>query len=124
MTSKTTSCENVSISRDRRRGPRAGAAGGFLRPSSPSAPPAFAARPPGRRVAATVRRHRLFIRPGYRIRTAHQLLTNFHLPESTLFVLVATLLGLDFAKACYAEAVRERYRFFSYGDAMLVTRFL
>lgn len=66
---------------------------------------------------------RLFIRPGYRIRTARQLLTNFHLPESTLFVLVATLLGLDFAKACYAEAVRERYRFFSYGDAMLIRRF-
>lgn len=65
----------------------------------------------------------LFIRPGYRVRTARQLLTNFHLPESTLFVLVATLLGLDFAKACYAEAVRERYRFFSYGDAMLIRRF-
>lgn len=67
---------------------------------------------------------RLFIRPGYRIRTARQLLTNFHLPESTLFVLVATLLGLDFAKACYAEAVHERYRFFSYGDAMLIRQFV
>lgn len=65
----------------------------------------------------------LFIRPGYRIRTARQLLTNFHLPESTLFVLVATLLGLEFAKACYAEAVGSRYRFFSYGDAMLISRF-
>ena len=67
---------------------------------------------------------RLFIRPGARVRTARQLFTNFHLPESTLFVLVATLLGLDFAKACYAEAVQERYRFFSYGDAMLITRFV
>jgi S-adenosylmethionine:tRNA ribosyltransferase-isomerase len=66
----------------------------------------------------------LFIRPGYRIRTARQLLTNFHLPESTLFVLVAALLGLEFAKACYAEAVKQRYRFFSYGDAMLISRFL
>ena len=63
---------------------------------------------------------RLFIRPGYRLRTADLLLTNFHLPESTLFVLVSTLLGRDFAKEAYAEAVRERYRFFSYGDAMLI----
>jgi S-adenosylmethionine:tRNA ribosyltransferase-isomerase len=63
---------------------------------------------------------RLFITPGYRLRTANHLLTNFHLPESTLFVLVAALLGLDLAQAAYAEAVRERYRFFSYGDAMLI----
>jgi S-adenosylmethionine:tRNA ribosyltransferase-isomerase len=63
---------------------------------------------------------RLFITPGYRLRTADHLLTNFHLPESTLFVLVSTLLGLDLAQAAYAEAVRERYRFFSYGDAMLI----
>lgn len=67
---------------------------------------------------------RLFIRPGYRIHTARQLFTNFHLPESTLFVLVSTLLGLDVAKACYAEAIKERYRFFSYGDAMLISRFV
>ena len=63
---------------------------------------------------------RLFIKPGYDLRTATQLLTNFHLPESTLFVLVCAWLGTDFAKACYAEAVKERYRFFSYGDAMLI----
>jgi S-adenosylmethionine:tRNA ribosyltransferase-isomerase len=63
---------------------------------------------------------RLFIRPGYRLRTADLLLTNFHLPESTLFVLVSSLLGRDFAQAAYAEAIRERYRFFSYGDAMLI----
>ena len=63
---------------------------------------------------------RLFIQPGYRLRTADLLLTNFHLPESTLFVLVSTLMGLDFAKAAYAEAIREGYRFFSYGDAMLI----
>lgn len=62
----------------------------------------------------------LFIRPGYRLRTADHLLTNFHLPESTLFVLVSALMGLDAAQAAYAEAVRERYRFFSYGDAMLI----
>ncbi len=63
---------------------------------------------------------RLFITPGYRLRTADHLLTNFHLPESTLFVLVSALLGLDLAQAVYAEAVREKYRFFSYGDAMLI----
>lgn len=63
---------------------------------------------------------RLFITPGYRLRTADHLLTNFHLPESTLFVLVSALLGLDLARSAYAEAIRERYRFFSYGDAMLI----
>lgn len=63
---------------------------------------------------------RLFITPGYRLRTADHLLTNFHLPESTLFVLVSALLGLEVAQAAYAEAIRERYRFFSYGDAMLI----
>ena len=63
---------------------------------------------------------RLFITPGHRLRTADHLLTNFHLPESTLFVLVSALLGLDAAQAAYAEAIREGYRFFSYGDAMLI----
>jgi S-adenosylmethionine:tRNA ribosyltransferase-isomerase len=63
---------------------------------------------------------RLFITPGYQLRTADHLLTNFHLPESTLFVLVCALMGMDLAHAAYAEAVRERYRFFSYGDAMLI----
>ncbi|MBI1751493.1 MAG: tRNA preQ1(34) S-adenosylmethionine ribosyltransferase-isomerase QueA [Acidobacteria bacterium] len=63
---------------------------------------------------------RLFITPGYRLRTADHLLTNFHLPESTLFVLVSSLLGPERAQAVYAEAIREQYRFFSYGDAMLI----
>jgi len=63
---------------------------------------------------------RIFIKPGYTLRTADHLLTNFHLPESTLFVLICALLGQDFAKQAYAEAVREHYRFFSYGDAMLI----
>lgn len=63
---------------------------------------------------------RLFITPGYRLRTADHLLTNFHLPESTLFVLVSALLGQGVAQAVYADAIREHYRFFSYGDAMLI----
>jgi len=63
---------------------------------------------------------RIFIQPGRHLRTADLLLTNFHLPESTLFVLVSALLGLEFAQAAYAEAIRENYRFFSYGDAMLI----
>lgn len=63
---------------------------------------------------------RIFIKPGHALRTADHLLTNFHLPESTLFVLICALLGQDFAKEAYAEAVRKRYRFFSYGDAMLI----
>jgi S-adenosylmethionine:tRNA ribosyltransferase-isomerase len=62
----------------------------------------------------------IFIRPGYKIKTANHLLTNFHLPESTLFVLVSALLGIELAHRAYCEAVREKYRFFSYGDAMLI----
>jgi S-adenosylmethionine:tRNA ribosyltransferase-isomerase len=62
----------------------------------------------------------LFIRPGYRFNVVDALLTNFHLPESTLLMLVAALAGLEPMRAAYAHAVRQRYRFFSYGDAMLV----
>ena len=62
----------------------------------------------------------IFIRPPYRFRCVDALLTNFHLPRSTLFVLVSALAGLDRIQAAYAEAIRERYRFYSYGDAMLI----
>jgi S-adenosylmethionine:tRNA ribosyltransferase-isomerase len=65
---------------------------------------------------------RLFILPGYRFRAIDMLLTNFHLPRSTLLMLVAALAGLDRIKAAYAHAVAERYRFFSYGDACLIER--
>ena len=65
---------------------------------------------------------RLFILPGYRFRAVDLLLTNFHLPRSTLFMLVAALAGLDRIKCAYAHAVAERYRFFSYGDACLIER--
>ena len=63
---------------------------------------------------------RIFIQPGVKLRTVDHLLTNFHLPESTLFVLICALLGMEAAHAAYAEAIREHYRFFSYGDAMLI----
>ena len=64
---------------------------------------------------------RLFIRPGFRFRVIDGLLTNFHLPESTLLMLVCALAGRERVLAAYAHAVRSRYRFFSYGDAMFVT---
>ena len=62
----------------------------------------------------------LFITPGYRFRAVQGLFTNFHLPRSTLLMLVAAFAGLPRIKAAYAEAVEHRYRFFSYGDAMLI----
>ena len=62
----------------------------------------------------------LFIRPPDRITSVDALLTNFHLPKSTLFVLVATLAGLELIQEAYAEAIEQRYRFYSYGDAMLI----
>jgi S-adenosylmethionine:tRNA ribosyltransferase-isomerase len=63
---------------------------------------------------------RIFIFPGYRIRSVDAMITNFHLPESTLLMLVSAFAGKDRVFAAYAHAVRERYRFFSYGDAMLL----
>jgi S-adenosylmethionine:tRNA ribosyltransferase-isomerase len=62
----------------------------------------------------------LFITPGYRFRVVDRLLTNFHLPRSTLLMLVSAFAGYDAIQAAYAHAIRERYRFFSYGDAMLL----
>jgi S-adenosylmethionine:tRNA ribosyltransferase-isomerase len=63
---------------------------------------------------------RLFILPGYRFRAVDLLLTNFHLPRSTLMMLVAALAGLDRITAAYQHGIAERYRFFSYGDACLI----
>jgi S-adenosylmethionine:tRNA ribosyltransferase-isomerase len=65
---------------------------------------------------------RLFITPGFQFRVCDVLLTNFHLPESTLLMLVCAFAGRQAVLAAYAHAVQARYRFFSYGDAMLVTR--
>jgi S-adenosylmethionine:tRNA ribosyltransferase-isomerase len=62
----------------------------------------------------------IFITPGFRMRVADLLLTNFHLPRSTLLMLVSAFAGFDHVRALYRHAIEERYRFFSYGDAMLL----
>ena len=62
----------------------------------------------------------IFIYPGYKFKAVDALITNFHLPESTLVMLVSALAGKEFVMNAYAEAVNERYRFFSFGDAMLI----
>ena len=64
---------------------------------------------------------RIFIKPGYRFRMVDALVTNFHLPESTLLMLCAAFAGRDELLAAYAHAVQAGYRFFSYGDAMFIT---
>jgi S-adenosylmethionine:tRNA ribosyltransferase-isomerase len=64
----------------------------------------------------------LFISPGFRFRVVERLLTNFHLPRSSLLMLAAAFAGMDNIKRAYAHAIAERYRFFSYGDAMLIER--
>jgi S-adenosylmethionine:tRNA ribosyltransferase-isomerase len=62
----------------------------------------------------------LFIRPPYQFHAVDVLLTNFHLPRTTLLVLVRTFGGDELIRRAYDEAIRERYRFYSYGDAMLI----
>lgn len=62
----------------------------------------------------------IFIYPGYQFKCVDQLITNFHLPESTLIMLVSSLAGKDFVMQAYQEAVKEKYQFFSFGDAMMV----
>ena len=65
---------------------------------------------------------RLFITPGFRFRVVDRLLTNFHLPKSTLLMLVSAFAGADTVRRAYGHAIARRYRFFSYGDAMLIDR--
>lgn len=62
----------------------------------------------------------IFIYPGYKFKCIDNLITNFHLPESTLIMLVSTLAGKDFVMSAYKKAVEEKYRFFSFGDAMII----
>ncbi|GAB6847719.1 tRNA preQ1(34) S-adenosylmethionine ribosyltransferase-isomerase QueA [Paraburkholderia kururiensis] len=76
----------------------------------------------GKALAATSAETDIFITPGYRFRVVDRLVTNFHLPKSTLLMLVSAFAGVETIRAAYRHAIRERYRFFSYGDAMLLTR--
>jgi S-adenosylmethionine:tRNA ribosyltransferase-isomerase len=77
---------------------------------------------PSGELQAGVRHTQIFIKPGYTFRVVEGLLTNFHLPRSTLLMLVSALLGVDRTLQIYAEAVAQRYRFYSFGDAMLIER--
>jgi S-adenosylmethionine:tRNA ribosyltransferase-isomerase len=79
-------------------------------------------RAPGEPLAAAAGETDLFITPGFGFRVVDLLLTNFHLPRSTLLMLVSAFAGLERIRALYAHAIAERYRFFSYGDAMLLAR--
>jgi S-adenosylmethionine:tRNA ribosyltransferase-isomerase len=65
---------------------------------------------------------RIFITPGYAFRVVDRLLSNFHLPKSTLLMLVSAFAGMETIRTAYAHAIAQRYRFFSYGDAMLLER--
>jgi S-adenosylmethionine:tRNA ribosyltransferase-isomerase len=76
----------------------------------------------GARVAPGAGRTALFVRPGHALRVVDALITNFHLPRSTLLMLVCAVGGTERVLAAYRDAVARRYRFFSYGDAMLVFR--
>ncbi|NTZ08148.1 tRNA preQ1(34) S-adenosylmethionine ribosyltransferase-isomerase QueA [Burkholderia metallica] len=83
---------------------------------------ARAADEAGRPLAAAQAETDIFITPGYRFRVVDRLVTNFHLPKSTLLMLVSAFAGVETIRAAYRHAIDERYRFFSYGDAMLLTR--
>ena len=78
------------------------------------------ARRVGRDIFAQEGSTEIFIHPPMRIETADVLLTNFHLPRSTLLMLVSAFAGREFILRAYEEAIRERYRFYSYGDCMLI----
>ena len=73
-----------------------------------------------RPLSAAAGRTELFIRPPYDFRVVGALLTNFHLPKSTLLMLVSALAGRELMLEAYAEAIKEKYRFYSYGDCMLI----
>jgi len=77
---------------------------------------------PGGLLKADSRETDLFIRPGYTFRIVDRLITNFHLPKSTLLMLVSAFAGYETMRSAYQHAIDARYRFFSYGDAMLLTR--
>ena len=64
----------------------------------------------------------IFITPGYKFKVASGLITNFHLPKSSLFILVSSFVGLKNAKKIYSHAIKKRYRFFSYGDCSILLK--
>ena len=97
------------------RGPQAGACLPWARRRCERSNP----RPPAARSAGQGETS-LFILPGYRFRVVDRLLTNFHLPRSTLLMLVSAFGGMDNIREAYRHVIEERYRFFSYGDAMLI----
>jgi S-adenosylmethionine:tRNA ribosyltransferase-isomerase len=72
------------------------------------------------RVVSTSGESRLFITPGFQFKVVDALMTNFHLPRTTVLMLVSAFAGAELLRRAYEEAVRERYRFYSYGDAMLI----
>ena len=109
-------CE--SVARTRARGGRVVAVGTTVTRALESA--ALAAQ--GGALSPWSGETRLFITPGFRFQVSDMLLTNFHLPESTLLMLVCAFAGREAVLAAYAHAIAQRYRFFSYGDAMLLTR--
>ncbi|SAL73253.1 S-adenosylmethionine--tRNA ribosyltransferase-isomerase [Caballeronia terrestris] len=76
----------------------------------------------GRPLAAASAETDIFITPGYEFRVVDRLVTNFHLPKSTLLMLVSAFAGMETIREAYRHAIEQRYRFFSYGDAMLLTR--
>jgi S-adenosylmethionine:tRNA ribosyltransferase-isomerase len=76
----------------------------------------------GGELKAGARETEIFITPGFRFYAVDCLITNFHLPKSTLLMLVSAFAGYERIKQAYAHAVQERYRFFSYGDAMWLNR--
>ena len=78
--------------------------------------------PPGHLLAPGSRDTDIFITPGFEFKVVDVLLTNFHLPRSTLMMLVSALAGLEHIRSLYRHAIEQRYRFFSYGDAMLIQR--
>jgi S-adenosylmethionine:tRNA ribosyltransferase-isomerase len=78
--------------------------------------------PPGRILQAGSRDTDIFITPGFELKVVDVLITNFHLPKSTLMMLVSALAGYEHIHALYRHAIEQRYRFFSYGDAMLIQR--
>ena len=113
--------ERYAVTRPRRGGRRiAPRAGGRIVAVGSDRPHARNRRRGGRRIAPGGGRSEIYIRPGHRFRAVDAMLTNFHLPRSTLLMMISALAGRERVLAAYREAVAREYRFYSYGDAMLI----